>query len=324
MINTRETFLADKRQKPLEISQAAFSQARKNLNLSLEELAQMACLSTHQIKQIESGGHSTFYSPEIKITAAKKVARLLSMKEEDAFENDDLVSELEVDAQADSSEAELEKISVDAMLLGRQPKKASLNKKLLPWLSLIVVATFSIISLSGVSFQQSSEEIVLVEEKDTAPSNSPIASNEPAGDQTPGLASDSITPPSQDALNQLTPAPEVVLSRASNENVCPAAEEEIPIYRTGSPRKAGNMVYVKAMKGQVVCIEDAAGKSQQKTLDAGIGATFFGRPPFKLMTADLSQVDIFFQGMRVHPKNPQGRTLILESVDVVLPVSATD
>lgn len=311
--------MADKRQKPLEISQAAFSQARNKLNLSIEELAQMACLSTHQIKQIEGGGQSAFYSPEIKITAAKKVAHLLGMKEEDAFISDDLENPLETGAKIDSGGAELEKISVDAMLLSRQPKQSSLKKKIFLWLILVVLATFLIVALRTVFFQQSIEPIVIIKEKDTMPIESAATSNAPSVDQNFALASSSTAPPSQDAL-----APEPALIPAIKGNACPVADEQIPIYKTASPRKIGNVVYVQAKKGQVVCIEDATGKSQQKTLDAGIGASFFGRPPFKLMTADLSQVEIFFQGKRVYPENPQGRTLMLESMDVVMPVNNTD
>jgi cytoskeleton protein RodZ len=317
--------LVDKRQKPLEISQAAFSRARNNLNLSLEELAQMACLSTHQIKQIESGGHSTFYSPEIKITAAKKVAHLLGIKEEDVFDHDELENVLVVDTQIDSSEAELEKISVDAMLLSRQPKRTSLKKKVLSSVILVVLATFSFVALRTIFFQQSTQEIVLIEEKDAVSSASPAAGNVSAPAQTQEGVATPNPLASQESLNQVAPAPEtVLLTPASSGNTCPVADEQISIYRTGSPRKAGNMVYVQAKKGQIVCVEDAAGKIQQKSLDAGIGASFYGRPPFKLMTTDLSQVDIFFQGMRVYPENPQGRTLVLESVDVVRPVNNTD
>jgi transcriptional regulator with XRE-family HTH domain len=69
-----------------KIRQEAFTKARESLGLSVKELAGMACLSVRQIEQIENGESSTFYGPQIKFTAAKKVAGLLKMEPEDAFD----------------------------------------------------------------------------------------------------------------------------------------------------------------------------------------------------------------------------------------------
>ena len=69
-----------------EIRKEAFTRARESLGLSTKELSSMACLSVRQIEQIENGEMSSFYGPQIKVTAAKKVAALLKLKEEDAFD----------------------------------------------------------------------------------------------------------------------------------------------------------------------------------------------------------------------------------------------
>ena len=39
-----------------------------------------------QIQQIENGQSTTFYSPAVKLTAAKKVAKLIQLDEKDAFD----------------------------------------------------------------------------------------------------------------------------------------------------------------------------------------------------------------------------------------------
>ena len=69
-----------------EIRKDAFIKAREKLGLSTKDLGGMACLSTRQIEQIENGETSTFYGPQVKVTAAKKVAGLLKLKEEDVFD----------------------------------------------------------------------------------------------------------------------------------------------------------------------------------------------------------------------------------------------
>lgn len=46
----------------------------------------MSCYSVRQIEQIENGESSSFYGAQVKFTAAKKVAGLLKLSEENAFD----------------------------------------------------------------------------------------------------------------------------------------------------------------------------------------------------------------------------------------------
>jgi cytoskeleton protein RodZ len=49
------------------------------------DMALRACLSTKQVKQLEEGGTSAFYSESVKITAAKKVGSLLGLSADEVF-----------------------------------------------------------------------------------------------------------------------------------------------------------------------------------------------------------------------------------------------
>jgi cytoskeleton protein RodZ len=49
------------------------------------DMALRACLSTKQVKQLEEGGTSAFYSESVKITAAKKVGSLLGLSVDEVF-----------------------------------------------------------------------------------------------------------------------------------------------------------------------------------------------------------------------------------------------
>jgi len=69
-----------------EIRKEAFTKARESLGLSTKDLSGMACLSVRQIEQIENGESSSFYGDQVKFTAAKKVAGLLKLTPEDAFD----------------------------------------------------------------------------------------------------------------------------------------------------------------------------------------------------------------------------------------------
>ena len=100
--------------------------------------------------------------------------------------------------------------------------------------------------------------------------------------------------------------------------VCPA-EEGIISYKPEAPRKAGDMVYVQVKSKQVVCVSDASGKMQNKMLEPGVGASFYGKPPFKVLTGGLAQADIFFQGAKVRLANSNYKTLVLDAAEVVAP-----
>jgi cytoskeleton protein RodZ len=79
----------------------------------LGDLATRACMSVKQIRQLEEGGLSSFYSVAVKITSAKKVGALLGLSAEEVFAKDlepsdvSETDELEVDS-AESEETALE------------------------------------------------------------------------------------------------------------------------------------------------------------------------------------------------------------------------
>ena len=68
-----------------QIDGAAVRCKRESLGWVINDLATRACLSVKQIRQIEEGGMSAFYSESVKLTAAKKVALLLNMTEAQLF-----------------------------------------------------------------------------------------------------------------------------------------------------------------------------------------------------------------------------------------------
>jgi cytoskeleton protein RodZ len=59
---------------------------RESRGWVLNDLATRSCMSVKQIRQLEEGGVSSFYSIAVKITAAKKVGALLGLSAEEVFE----------------------------------------------------------------------------------------------------------------------------------------------------------------------------------------------------------------------------------------------
>ena len=58
---------------------------RESQGWALSDLATRACLSVKQVRQIEEGGMTAFYSETVKLTAARKIAALLQMNEQQLF-----------------------------------------------------------------------------------------------------------------------------------------------------------------------------------------------------------------------------------------------
>ncbi|QWD49857.1 helix-turn-helix domain-containing protein [Polynucleobacter paneuropaeus] len=310
-----------------EIRKEVFVKAREALGLSVQELSGKACLSVRQIQQIENGEHNSFYSPNIKFTAAKKVAQLLDLQTEEAFDFGDLVSQLPVEVQeAKPSPAVVEEkpktktpepasnIKVESAALAKsiqQKKPASSSPDKKPWLPIlafIAIAGFAFLSLRPSLFGTASETAQAPAEEVKA--EAPVPPAEPSAQAALEKAAEPAPSPTPTPAAVVAPVA-VAPTPTATATECPMADSNVASYKTDAPKKSADMVYLVAKTPQVVCVLDATGKSQSKQLEPGIGASVYGKAPLKVLTAGLSQVDLYFQGVKVRPGNA-GNTILLE------------
>ena len=368
------------RQPTPEIRSAAFSAAREKCALSVEELAHLACLSKKQIQQIENGQSNSFYSPAIKLVAARKVAKLIQLDEKDAFDfgpqaelaltqtseltqsespvvvSKPLLDEAKVAEQSDASKPASPENAAEAVqatgdelnpvkkTTGKK-RKSDLaspasnepntkpvlvepnpepNKRVLfaareqkqsskKWVWLLPVGA---LALAFVQFQS-----LLVDQLD-ALMGSPKPVEATASTVAPEDAAPASPPPAEPvsapaaATPQVAPAvtPSPAVAVAANP-ACPLQDASIENYKSPSPSKPGNMVYIKVSTAQIVCVEDGDGKVQSKAMEPGLGHSFYGKPPFKLTTSGLSSAEVFFQGYRVRPSNADSKSILLVQAD---------
>lgn len=336
-----------------EIRKEAFAKAREKLDLSTKDLGGMACLSHHQIAQIESGDSSYFYGAQNKFTAAKKVAKILNLSDEEAFDYGSQAPvkvieapKVEESIQTPVKKTKAKKETVEETpaldLVGDEEEKESVkksestkveptkvtptetpfattsasskpasSKKLFLWLSVLAALVFSVINLRPLFFADKPEEIIVVKE----------AVVEPVPAATPAAEPPPVTSAPPVVTAPVSAAPAVT---AETSTACPA-EEGIISFKPEAPRKVADMVYVQVKSKQVICVSDASGKIQNKMVEPGAGASFYGKPPFKVLTSGLAQVDVFFQGAKVRLTNSNYKTLVLEAAEVVTPpVDRTD
>jgi len=347
----------NKSEKLPEIRKEAFTKARESLGLSTKDLSGMACLSVRQIEQIENGESSSFYGAQVKFTAAKKVAGLLKLTPEDAFDFSGVVQPVkpaeveeklqeETKASAAEKKAEPEKTKeknqaketeqtkelvsqapaaevkaekpiarkvTESVLDYSVKSKASVDpkKKIILLLAITAAVIFSVVNLRPLFFPEPvKEEVVIIQEvvPETPPASAPA---EPA-------------PAAQPAISVPVPATQPVAA-ASVE--CPPADASALNYKPDAPKKAGDMVYLQSKTAQTVCVVDATGKTQNKMLEPGVGASVYGKPPFKVLTGGLNQVDLYYQGAKVRTGNTSSKTIILEPAEIVqtvAPIPSTD
>ena len=331
-----------------EIRKEAFAKARETLGLSTKELSGMACLSVRQIEQIENGEISSFYGPQVKFTAAKKVAGILKLSEEDAFDVGDPppqesevlpVTESEAPETSSviektiSAEVELPEItesnvtqqteedaeqanSIEEDGVDTPPKQT--KKGLYILVGAVAALVFSFVNLRPLLFPELvKEEIVLVEQVPaTSPTDAPADSKAPL---TAGSPESTPAPTPASAVVTAVPA-----STATLSNECPPADAAAVSFKPEAPKKAGDMVYLQSKIAQTICVVDASGKTQNKTLEPGAGASFYGRPPLKVFTSGVAQVDIYYQGVKVRPSNSAAKNIILEPAEVIQPSAPAD
>jgi len=301
-----------------EIRKEAFTKAREGLGLSTKDVSGMACLSVRQIEQIENGESSSFYGDQVKFTAAKKVAGLLKLKPEDAFDFSDIpqptkAAEPEEKLQEETASSTVtatvsepksenfstKKISESVVDGGIKSKpQANPQKKTFLLLAIGAAIIFSVVNLRPLFFPEPvKEEVVIIQEvaPEPAPPPEPVA----------------------DTKLATTPTSETAPSAAAAE--CPPADVSALNYKPEAPKKAGDMVYLQAKTAQTVCVVDATGKTQNKTLEPGVGASVYGKPPFKVLTGGLNQVDMYFQGAKVRLGSTTSKTIILESAEIIQP-----
>lgn len=336
-----------------EIRKEAFAKARENLGLSTKDLSGMACLSVRQIEQIENGEFSSFYGAQVKVTAAKKVAGLLKMSEADAFDfgeaapakkedakkiDQEVKQEIKQDSkraakQAAKQETPLASVSVEkkstpaltpstnasiemnSTKQGVAQESDKSKKKIFLLVSIAAALVFSIVNLRPLFLPETpKEEPTATQEAPVAPAESPdpkVAAPTPEA-----TAPAPVTPPA--------PAASTTAPAAAATPECPAVDAAAVNYKPDAPKKAGDMVYLQSKTAQTVCVVDASGKTQNKTLEPGVGASIYGKPPLKVMTSGLNQVDVYYQGSKVRLGNTSAKTLILEQAEIIQPLAPTD
>ena len=160
-------------------------------------------------------------------------------------------------------------------------------------------------------------EVMIPEDKPAEPEKLGMTSDNNASTASPAAtlntnaATGTVGSNSAPSTALATVAPSAAITPNNTLEGCPSVGVSASAYTPTQSNRSADMVYVVSKVNQTVCVVDANGKIQNRSLDAGASASFYGKPPFKVMTSGLSQVDLFFQGWKVRPTNPNEKTIEL-------------
>jgi len=309
-----------------DVRGGVLKKAREAKGLTVSELASKVCFSVKQIEQLENGEKSHFYSLAIKANAAKRVADELGISHEEVFDfGPDLVEaakasqESVIEAAKASSRPEAKPNATEVVEKKESQEKPAAVKKnaeqrveqlerfeetpppvIQKNRSLYYFGGAAVVAAIGIVILNMNEP-------------QPIKPTEIAK-----LPSETISAePKKEEAAKPNPTAIALASQLNTSQAidsCPSEDAASKSYRTSSASKPGNMVHVQSRSAQTICVKDASGKLEKKSLEAGGSYSFYGKAPFVVMTSSLGQADLFFQGYKVKIDNPNSKSIILEEV----------
>jgi transcriptional regulator with XRE-family HTH domain len=285
-------------------NEALLKSLRLSAGVDLATLARRNIVSTTQVRQLEEGGDSSFYSPEIKFSVGKKLLKYLGhdLKVEMALEvpistSPDLAQANTPYPETLDSEKTSTSVAVETLVSTSNenlaPHFVSQNSSIAVPLFLSGVALFV-----GVWFwlgqePPSPQEVT----KSPLPESKAETKVDLNADALPDKSTNSPIPENVAISLETTSTPKE-LAKSDAQPACnwSSAEEVI---QPDSPRKAGEYVHVEAQQAMTVCIMDGQKRVATLKLQVGEGRSIYGPSPFRVYSADLRWVKVYFQGQYI-------------------------
>lgn len=300
---------------------ALLKRTREAVGMDEGVLARMACLSTAQVRQLESGGTGLFYSITIKRQAYKRLMMILgadppihaplSVAEESIATSHT--------TQSDHKETieNIVALSSRSDYLVRQPVKDFFLD-----LRYRIVANRQ--SLGALLFLLAAVVLLVLNWRGALTVTSQTSTAETKAEAAPAVAAKSVAPTTVVVASATAPV-ETPASSPANEikavvsptvapvekpvvastKACAHAEEKLTEVVSASANKPPNYVYLTSPVQTTVCVVDGSKKATVIELRPNEGRSVYGSPPWQLSGNALKDTQIFFQGVRV--KAPEGQ-----------------
>jgi hypothetical protein len=262
---------------------ALLKKLREDAEVEITTLARQHSLSKTQVKQLEEGGDSSFYTPSIKLTTGRKLLMHFGAIVQP-------LEEVEIN-QTKTSEPEI-KAAIDRKSIDTQQNRNSLQFQIIG----VLVVFIGIALSNGYLFSAETE---------TKPSNLTKQS-----EITKPIAEITEEPKSIDVNSEL-PKKSIIKNTNLNVSECEWSNEAKSIAGY-QPTKPGDYVHVVANTDGAICVRDATSKLQVLNLKNTQSQTVRGSPPFEIFSNNLHQFKLFYQGNLLRLPSNDVKNITLE------------
>ncbi len=240
---------------------------REEAEVEITTFARMHSLSVYQIKQLEEGGDSSFYSSAIKLATGRKLLMHFGADVQ-RFES--------VPEQNQSLELKITQEKVDLTKEDNE-HSTNMNSFFSAYMLGLMTIFASLISFYGY--------LIFKGEDGKEPVNTitVTAAAIPTEDKN-------IESKNQDSNKSITTE-----TAQSSLNEC-KWNEEPPLVYVYQPTKPGDYVHVVAKTEGAICLRDATNKIHEFQLKSLESQTIRGKPPFEISSNGLQEFKIYYQG----------------------------
>jgi len=256
--------------------------------IDISTLASNHSISKMQIKQLEEGGESAFYTPEIKFTVGRKLIRSFGVEvvhiepKEEAIESDlfAVVAELPAPLAEGVAHTKLTKILESFNFRG------SINYFYLICFGVTLIALFFFLGQRPDSMKEDLGKQI------NAPHTEQKAVFLPSVASDKGLSSTV-------KMNNINESIECDWGTHSVEKNAP------------KPIKPGNYVYLVASESASVCVMDHSNAIKVLSFKPMEAKTVHGLPPFKIFSHEFPKLKLYYQGNLIRISEPFPEQIIL-------------
>jgi hypothetical protein len=301
--------------------------------LDFAQLGAMANLSAGQVRQLEEGGDSLFYSPPIKAQAMRRVIQLLNQPPKASTPTRvELPSQqLKPGGNVIDDIIRLSEKNLKGTNLSPGHRAIRISRWL-PWLVLVSGAVVGLTiwkSRQTISVTQFTEWVTPDLSSATEQANGePVAAAPTSSPQGPAKTEELVLAPLNtskalaanaapgtpvvQASNPQVPSVTTVAVPPTDKKDCAGIQAQAVPVSPFAASKPPTYVYLLATQSVQLCVDDGKRNRTMVRLEAGAGRSVHGVPPWTISGQGLTSVQIYFQGSKLMLNPSMGERIVLK------------
>lgn len=266
---------------------------RQNAGLDVAMLARKHIVSTTQVDQLENGGDTAFYNPDIKFATGKKLLRALGHQMPEVDQGAAAVMTQTAPDFESAAASKLATLTSPPSLVGHGVirKGWHVTPQNFAWPLLLLLVALGLLGL----YVERVPEVNTPELKESAQMQMQMQMQ-----PQPQTQIENVPPEQAAAQPASASSPQTVAAVQTKPPTAPCNWQATAVeIQPTSPRKPAEYVHLVAQQNVLVCIKDAEQRVATLEMQAGDARSIYGPAPFKVYSTQLSGMQIYFQGQAI-------------------------